>query len=267
MSRFPLPLQPMPRYFVKLSYFGRDFNGWQIQKNSANTVQEVMQKAMGRLLKEKTELVGCGRTDTGVNARNFIAHFDSIHDLLSRKEYWLAKFNAALPKGISADDLKKVADDVHARYNAVERMYHYFIITAKDPFLDPYAWHIHAPLDFLAMNEAASALMEYSDFTSFSKSNTQVKTNLCKINEALWQQCGPNEWKFVIRADRFLRGMVRAIVGTLVLVGQGRLSIREFRTIIEARDRKQAGQNAPAQGLFFAGVQYPNDIFHEHGKK
>jgi tRNA pseudouridine38-40 synthase len=251
----------MARYFLRLSYLGGDFNGWQSQKNTPNTVQAILEKSLGLLLREKISITGCGRTDTGVNARNFVAHCDSHKDLLADKLYWIGKFNSALPKGISVSDIRPVRNEAHARYDALERVYHYTVITAKDPFLDPLAWHLHGQLNFLAMNEAASLLMDFSDFSCFSKSRTQVKSNICRISEALWVKAGDHEWKFIIRADRFLRGMVRAIVGTLVLIGQEKLSLLEFRKIIESKDRKKAGPNAPARGLFFEGVAYPEDLF------
>jgi tRNA pseudouridine38-40 synthase len=252
----------MARFFLTLSYDGAEFNGWQVQENTPNTVQQVLEEKMSMLLKEKIEVVGCGRTDTGVNARNFIAHFNShCADLISNKKHWLYKFNTVLPSSVSVNDIRKVKEDAHARYTAEQRTYYYFLHQKKNPFIENFSWYVYGKLDFELMNKAAAELLNYDDFSSFSKSNTQVKTNICKISKAVWQKCGEDQWRFTISADRFLRGMVRAIAGTLVQVGKERITISDFKKIIEAKDRKVAGENAPAHALFLTGIKYPKEIF------
>lgn len=254
----------MARYFLTLSYNGTDFNGWQIQDNTSNTVEQVLEEKLSMLLKEKIDLIGCGRTDSGVNAKNYVAHFDSnCADLLANKDHWIYKFNTVLPQTISVQNIQKVMDEAHARFYAKQRVYYYYLTSHKDPFRDHFSWYVYGDLDFELMNKAAATLLEYTDFTSFSKLHAQTKTNNCKITKALWQKSGPYEWRFTIKADRFLRGMVRAIVGTLVMVGKNKLTIGDFKTIIEAKDRKVAGNNAPANALFLTGVEYPKEIFSE----
>jgi tRNA pseudouridine38-40 synthase len=254
----------MARFFLTLSYNGTPYNGWQIQENTPNTVEQVLEDKLSMLLKEKIDLIGCGRTDTGVHARNYVAHFDSLcGDLITNKQHWIYKFNTVLPPTISIQDIRRVKDMAHARFAATQRVYYYFLARKKDPFRDMFSWYVHGELDFELMNRAAAILLEYEDFTSFSKLNTQNKTNNCKISKAVWQQSGEGEWRFTIRADRFLRGMVRAIVGTLVMVGKNKITIDEFRKIIVAKDRSRAGNNAPAQALFLTGILYPEDIYSE----
>jgi tRNA pseudouridine38-40 synthase len=254
----------MARYFLKLSYKGSSFNGWQIQDNSHNTVQQVLQEKMSLLLKEKIELTGCGRTDTGVHAKNYIAHFDSeVGDLISNREHWKYKFNALLPAEIAIQNIFKVNEHAHARFDALSRTYFYFLHRYKNPFIEQFSYFMFGEVDFEIMNKAATILLEYTDFTSFSKLNTQTKTNNCKITKAIWQKIGDHEWRFTIRADRFLRGMVRAIVGTLLLVGRNKITIHDFRKIIEAKDRSKAGNNVPANALFLTGVEYPKDFYCE----
>lgn len=252
----------MSRFFLTLSYDGTDFNGWQIQDNTPNTVEQVLEEKLSMILKEEIDLVGCGRTDAGVHARNYIAHFDShCQDLISNKAHWIYKFNTVLPRQISVQDIRKVKDTTHARFEATQRVYYYYLSQQKDPFRDPFTWYVYGELDFDLMNRAAAILLEYEDFTSFSKVNTQNKTNNCRITKALWQKSGAREWRFTISADRFLRGMVRAVVGTLVMVGKNKISIDDFRKIIEAKDRGKAGNNAPANALFLTAVNYSKDIF------
>jgi len=252
----------MARYFLKLSYNGSAFNGWQVQENTPNTVQQVLEEKMAMLLKEKINLTGCGRTDTGVHARNYFAHFDAhTSDLLINKQHWIYKFNTVLPATISVQDIVSVIPAAHARFDATERQYYYYISRQKNPFRNAYTWYVHGELDFELMNKAAQILLEYQDFTSFSKLNTQNKTNICKITKAIWQQTEEQEWRFTIRANRFLRGMVRAIAGTLVMVGKNKISLQEFRNIIESKNRALAGGNAPAHPLFLSGIRYPKTIF------
>lgn len=265
---FALSLKPylckMPRYFLTLSYNGTSFNGWQSQENTPNTVQQIMEEKLSMILQENIELLGCGRTDTGVNARNYIAHFDSdCADLLIRKKHWIYKFNNVLPAAIAVQDIRPVKYNAHARFSATQRVYYYYIHQQKDPFSETFSYYVYGEIDFELMNKAAQILLEYEDFTSFSKLHAQTKTNICRVTKALWQKSGESEWRFTISADRFLRGMVRAVVGTLLLVGRNKISLAEFRKIIEARDRQAAGANVPPQALFLVGIRYPKEIFNE----
>jgi tRNA pseudouridine38-40 synthase len=254
----------MARYFLTLSYNGTDFNGWQIQENTPNTVEQVLEEKLSMLLKEKIDLIGCGRTDTGVHAKNYIAHFDShCQDLVENREHWIYKFNTVLPPEVAVQNIRKVKDNTHARFEATQRVYYYYLSQQKNPFRDMFSWYVYGNLDFELMNKAAGILLEYQDFTSFSKVNTQSKTNNCRITKAVWKKSGPAEWRFTISADRFLRGMVRAIVGTLVMVGKNKITLDDFRKIIEAKDRKQAGNNAPPNALFLVGIDYPKEVFVE----
>ncbi len=252
----------MARFFLTLSYNGKDFNGWQIQDNTPHTVEQVLEEKISMLLKENIDLIGCGRTDTGVNAKNYVAHFDShCKDLVSNKSHWIYKFNTLLPDRIAVQNIEKVTDAAHARFGAVERTYHYFVSQKKDPFRNEFTWYVYGDIDFELMNRAAEMLLSHSDFTSLSKVNTQSKTNICKLSKALWQKSRENEWRFTISADRFLRGMVRAAVGTLLLVGKNKISLEQFNAILEAKDRKLAGVNAPPHALFLTGIKYPKEIY------
>jgi tRNA pseudouridine38-40 synthase len=252
----------MARYFLTVSYNGTHFNGWQIQDNTPNTVEQVLEEKMGMILRESVDLTGCGRTDTGVNARNFVAHFDSsCPDLISNKKHWIYKFNTVLPPGIAVHDIREVQPHAHARFDATQRVYYYFISQAKNPFRDQFTWYVHGDLDFELMNRAAQILLRHNDFTSFSKLHTQNKTNLCRITRAVWIRSGTHEWRFSISADRFLRGMVRAIVGTLIMVGRSKISLSEFEKIILAADRNAAGANAPPHALFLTAIEYPKHVY------
>lgn len=254
----------MARYFLTLSYNGTKLNGWQVQNNTPNTVQQILEEKITMLLKEKIELIGCGRTDAGVNAKNYVAHFESnCGDLLKNKTHWLYKFNNVLPTEISIQTISSVRDEAHARFDAISRTYYYYIHQIKNPFIDNFSLYVFGELDFDLMNKAAAILLEYSDFTSFSKLHTQNKTNNCKIKKAVWQKTNIGEWRFTITADRFLRGMVRAIVGTLLMVGKNKITLNDFRKIIEAKNRKAAGNNVEAKALFLVGIKYPKDIFIE----
>ena len=223
----------MARYFLTLSYYGGDFNGWQIQDNTPNTVEQVLEEKMSMLFKERIDLIGCGRTDAGVNAKNFIAHFDChMPDILSKKAHWIYKINTLLPPSISVQAIRKVKDTAHARFDALQRVYYYYLTLSKDPFRERFTTYVYGELDFDLMNRAAAILLQHYDFTSFSKVNSQSKTNICKVTKAVWQQSGDKEWRFTISSDRFLRGMVRAIVGTLMLVGKNKISLDDFNKII-----------------------------------
>ena len=241
------------RYFIHLSYKGTHYHGWQIQPNGIS-IQEELTKALELILRQKINLTGAGRTDTGVHAKRMTAHFD-VENPIVDLESFIARLNNLLPYDIAVSGLEQVASDAHARFDAISRTYQYYLTTKKDPFSNEFAIRITRPLDFEAMNRAAAVLFEYTDFTSFSKLHTDVKTNHCKIIKAHWEQKG-DYWVFTIQADRFLRNMVRAIVGTLIEVGRKKISVDDFRMIIEKKDRCAAGTSAPAQGLFLVEVEY-----------
>lgn len=249
----------MQRYFIYLAYDGTNYHGWQIQPNGIS-VQECLMKALATFLRKEIEVIGAGRTDAGVHASLMVAHFDydgEPFDVVQVAE----KLNRILPQDISVYEVRKVKPDAHARFDATARMYKYYVTTRKYPFNRQYRCRIQGELDFELMNEAAKTLYEYSDFTSFSKLHTDVKTNNCKVTHAEWTQEDETTWVFTIRADRFLRNMVRAIVGTLLEVGRGKMTIEGFRNVIEQKDRGKAGTSAPGQALFLVDVAYPEDIF------
>lgn len=241
------------RYFIWLSYDGTAYNGWQVQPNG-NTVQAELEKALSVLLRQRIEVTGAGRTDAGVHARVMAAHFDCCGALPQAPVY---RLNCLLPPDIAVSRVEAVAADMHARFSARARTYHYYIHARKDPFLRHHSLELmHTAYDFDAMNAAAALLMEYSDFASFCKSQSDNKTTLCRVTEACWVDDGDGRWHFVITADRFLRNMVRAIVGTLLKVGRGKISVDDFRNIIERRDRCAAGDSAPAHALFLHDIRY-----------
>lgn len=250
----------MYRYFIYLAYDGTNYHGWQIQPNGAS-VQETLMKALSTFLRCPVEVVGAGRTDAGVHARLMIAHFD--FERLLDTDAVTDKLNRLLPPDIAVYRVCPVVPEAHARFDATSRTYKYHITTRKDPFTRTYAWRIFQSLDFERMNEAARTLFDYTDFTSFSKLHTDVKTNNCRIMQAYWEQVGEYEWVFTIQADRFLRNMVRAIVGTLVEVGRGKLTVEGFRKVIEEKNRCSAGSSVPGQALFLVDVTYPDELFLE----
>ena len=241
------------RYFITLGYDGTDFHGWQIQPNG-NSVQEELQKALSTLMRQPMEVVGAGRTDAGVHARQMVAHFDS--DSAVDCQQLTYRLNRIVPRSLAVYKVEKVADDMHARFSAKRRTYRYFVHTRKDPFLRHYSYQLPYSLDFNQMNKAACILLDYSDFGAFCKSHSDVKTTICKVTAAKWHQTAPDEWYFEISADRFLRNMVRAVVGTLMDVGRGRLSLEEFRGVIEGRKRTAAGESMPGNALFLEKVEY-----------
>ncbi len=243
------------RYKVTFSYDGSNYHGWQIQPNGIS-VQETLQNTLSTLLRIPIEVVGAGRTDAGVHASMMTCHFDYKLDNELDVNYLNYKLNKLLPNDIAVQDVQQVPEDWHARFSAVSRTYFYYIHTKKDPFSRAYSWCVYGNLDFGLMNCAAQILMEYTDFTSFSKVNTDVKTNLCKITEAYWDEIEPGRWRFTITANRFLRNMVRAIVGTLIEVGRGRMSIEQLREVIEAKNRCRAGESVPGHALFLHEVRY-----------
>ena len=283
------------RYFIELSYDGTAYHGWQIQPNGAS-VQETLQKALSMLLRQDVQVTGAGRTDAGVHAAMMVAHFDieaplqapppappvggraaspvascSQEDKESSPprgelerglergldlDNLVYRLNGVLPHDIAVHKIYPVADDLHARFSARARTYYYYVHTRKSPFLRDRSWRLVRTPDFEAMNCAAATLLEYEDFTSFSKVNTDTKTNICHVTSARWVQLSDYEWRFEITADRFLRNMVRAIVGTLMEVGRGSLSVDGFRRVIEQKNRSAAGDSVPARGLFLQNVEY-----------
>jgi len=246
------------RYFINLSYKGTHYHGWQIQPN-ANTVQQVLNEDYSLLLGVKIKLTGCGRTDTGVHARVFYAHFDCSVKKIEDQDF-LFKINKKLPSDIAIHQIRQVEADAHARFDALSRTYEYHIQRRKEVFNTDLAHYIFGELDFAAMKAASDILVEYTDFTSFSKVDTDTKTNNCKIFLAGWENT-EESMIFTIKADRFLRNMVRAIVGTLLEVGFRKIDLDGFRKIIENRNRSEAGTSAPARGLFLTDVEYPAEIF------
>ena len=249
----------MQRYFIHLSYDGTAYHGWQIQPHDTS-VQEVLARSLSMLLGRDTEVVGAGRTDAGVHARLMVAHFDAENPL---DELWLTdKLNRMLPQDIAIHSIRPVVPEAHARFTATSRTYHYYVHHRKNAFNRTYSYRIPGKeLDYALMNQAAQKLFLYTDFTSFSKVHTDVKTNLCRIMTAEWRQLHDDEWVFVIQADRFLRNMVRAIVGTLVEVGRGKLTIEGFQRIIQQKDRCSAGMSMPAHALFLEDIGYPSEIY------
>ena len=243
----------MQRYFIELSYNGSCYNGWQIQPN-APSVQEELNKALTLLLKEEVNVVGAGRTDTGVHARFYVAHLD-VATHLETPDQLTYKLNRLLGNNIAIHRVYPVPPELHARFSATSRTYKYFIDKHKDPFTYNFAFRLFPIPDLKLMNEACDILFEYSDFTSFSKLHTDTKTNICKIMHANWEDTG-KQLVFTIQADRFLRNMVRAIVGTMLEIGQGKLSVSEFRNIIEAKDRCSAGMSVPGNALFLWDIKY-----------
>ncbi len=244
------------RYFIYLVFKGTNYCGWQIQNNE-QTVQGTLQNAFSLKLGEKVSITGAGRTDTGVHANYFIAHFNTEKDLPKNFIYQLNNF---LPNDIAINKIIKVKEQAHARFDAISRTYKYYINTKKNPFNFDYALFLPYNLDMDKMNKACEILINYDDFTSFSKLHTDTKNNICKIFEAKWEKSN-DKLIFTITANRFLRNMVRAIVGTMINVGRNKISINDFENIIKAKNRSLAGHSAKAKGLFLHYINYPNDIF------
>lgn len=244
---------PCMRYFIEFAYNGKNYCGWQFQPHSPS-VQETLNKALSLLLRTEIDVTGAGRTDTGVHATQMYAHFD--HEEITDADTLVKKLNSFLPKDIVVYRFIPLHDEAHARFDAVRRTYEYHIHTFKDAFVHEGSWYNFHHLDVEKMNEAAKVLFDYTDFKCFSKTHTDVKTFNCKIMQAEWQQHG-TRLVFTISADRFLRNMVRAIVGTLVNVGLGKISTDDVRAIIESRDRGLAGFSVPAHGLYLTKVIYP----------
>lgn len=243
----------MQRYFIYFAYDGTAYHGWQVQPNG-NSVQAELQKALSVLLQTPIQVVGAGRTDTGVHARKMVAHFDVECTL--NEEQMAYKLNRLLPHDISVYGLEAVAEDMHARFSAKWRTYHYYVHLYKDPFCRTYSYQLYRTPDFDKMNEAAAYLCEVKNFGAFCKSNSDAKTTLCDLIKARWVQEGEDKWYFEVTANRFLRNMVRALVGTLLDVGYGKLTLEAFREVIMSKSRSNAGESVPGHALFLEEVEY-----------
>lgn len=247
------------RYFLYLSYNGANYSGWQTQPN-APTVQQTIEEALATVLRTPCPILGAGRTDAGVHARLMVAHLD-LELTHSEATRLIERVNRLLPQDIALHRIVPMKPEAHARFSATARTYRYYTTLHKDPFAHTLSLRLHTPLNVQRMNEAAASLMDYEDFTSFSKLHTDVKTNNCRVTSAYWQETSQGTYTFTITADRFLRNMVRAIVGTLMRVGRGQMSVEEFRAVIEARDRGAAGSSAPGHALYLEDVAYPEELF------
>ena len=254
----PVYQERMSRYFIELSFKGTNYHGWQLQPN-AITVQALIEAALKTLTRESIKTTGAGRTDAGVHAQFYVAHFDSECQIFDNKPDFIFKINALLKKDIAIQDIYRVLPNAHARYSALSRTYKYTISLIKDPFDVECSWYYSASVDLAAMNQSAGRLKDYIDFTSFSKLHSNAKTNICHIQEAVWT-IHEHKLTFTIRADRFLRNMVRALVGTMIDVGRGKLSQTDFIRILAGKNRSIAGFSAPAEGLSLICVEYPKDI-------
>lgn len=241
------------RYFIYFSFDGTNYHGWQIQPNGIS-VQEQLETALSTLLREKVPVVGAGRTDAGVHARKMVAHFD-INQKIDGKQL-VYKLNRLLPRDMAVDRIEEVESIKHARFSALSRTYRYYVTTNRDPFTRMFSWQTNYELDFALMNEAAAILLEYEDFAAFCKSHSDAKTTICNVMSAKWYMTSDTSWYFEITANRFLRNMVRAIVGTLIEVGRHRITINEFRKIIESKQRTKAGESMPGNALFLYDIGY-----------
>lgn len=243
----------MTRYFIYFSYDGTNYHGWQIQPNG-NTVQAEFHHALSVLLRKQIEVIGAGRTDTGVHARLMVAHFDGDDNIdVVQLAY---RLNRILPQDIAVHEVKPVSEDMHARFSAKSRTYRYYIHFKKDPFHRTYSYEIHYDLDFDAMNNAAAYLLEQTDFTSFCKTGTDAKTMICHVTHAQWHKMSDSAWYFEITANRFLRNMVRAVVGTLIEVGRHRMDFDAFKKVISDKTRTAAGESMPGHALFLEDITY-----------
>ena len=246
------------RYFIELAYNGTNYHGWQIQPNGVS-VQEMIESALSTIFSTKTGITGAGRTDAGVHAAYMVAHFDTeqpVEDCTKLAN----RLNRILPNDIAIMSVSEVAADSHSRFSAVSRKYEYHITFEKNPFLHKFATKVNYNLDFDLMNQAAGILLSYNDFTSFSKLHSDVKNNLCTVTQSFWEKRG-DRWVYTIEANRFLRNMVRAIVGTLFDVGRRKITVGRFAEIVEVKDRSLAGTSASPQGLYLIDIKYPETVF------
>lgn len=244
------------RYFIRLSYNGSNYNGWQNQSPGKGiSIQSKIEEALSILCRKSTELTGCGRTDAGVHARDYFAHFDGPQSI--DKSEWIMKLNKMLPKDIAIHDIMTVHPEAHARFDAISRSYEYHLHTQKSPFLPYSFYYTYGSLDHEILNSAAALLMEYKDFATFCKTHTDVKTTLCRITESRWEQTDDHKWIYQITADRFLRGMVRLIVGMCLNVSRGKISIEQVRKSLKEGTRTGQDWSVPAEGLFLCRIAYP----------
>jgi tRNA pseudouridine38-40 synthase len=251
----------MHRYFIQLSYKGTDYHGWQIQKNTVLTIQSVINAMLSKLINEPIFIMGCGRTDTGVHATEYFAHFDCTHsNLLENEKKWLFKFNHALPADIAIQKMFLMKENANARFHAISRTYKYRISQTKNPFQINGVYFFYGELNVAEMNKAAKLLFNHSDFKAFAKTGAETSTNICNIYLAEWTEEN-GELVFTISANRFLRNMVRSIVGTMLRVGKGIMTIEEFNNVIESKNRSNAGMSAHASGLYLIKVDYPEGYF------
>lgn len=249
------------RYFLRFAYDGTAFHGSQRQPNGV-TVQETMEQALALIFREEVQLTFAGRTDAGVHAREMYAHFDIGDEAMKKeRERLVFRLNGILPDSIAIFDIYPVKENAHARFDAVRRTYEYHIIDHKDPFLCKQATRVRPGLDFAAMNESAKLLIGKQDFASFCRTNTDVKTTICDLKQAEWKELDNGHAVFTISADRFLRNMVRAVVGTLFEIGRGKMTKEQFAEVITQHNRCAAGDSAPAEGLFLTHIEYPEEIF------
>lgn len=249
------------RYFLQLSYKGTHYHGWQAQENTPKTVQQTLDDVLTKILAEKITVAGAGRTDTGVHAQEYFAHFDSEKkDVHIDPQKWLFKLNVLLPEDIAIQKIIPVQSNAHARFDAHSRTYRYFVNRKKDPFLADSAYYLYGKLDLESMNKAAAIVVRNTDFTSFSKVNTQVKNNICAVKKADWEEQG-DLLIFTVQADRFLRNMVRSLVGTMLEIGFGKIKAVEMQTIFDAKNRCEAGLSVPAHGLYLTKIDYPEKIW------
>ncbi len=246
------------RYFIFISYRGTSYNGWQRQ-SGAPSVQQTLEEALGTLLRHAVDVTGAGRTDSGVHASHYAAHFDTDFPVDAADDFCY-HLNAILPGDIAVREIVRVRDDAHARFDAMRREYRYRILPFKDPFRRDVTWQYYVPLDIDRMNAAAALLPAHDDFTTFSKLHSGNKTNICRVYKSLWAMDG-DEVVYTVAADRFLRNMVRSLVGTMVDVGRGKMSVEQFGQALRSLDRSKASGSAPARGLFFEGACYPADIY------
>ena len=260
------------RYFIFFAYDGTNYHGWQIQPN-ANSVQQELQHALSTILRKEIEVVGAGRTDTGVHARHMAAHFDWVSEEETSAEETSGngstepripmeldqlayRLNRILPRDIAVQEVREVSPEMHARFSATARTYHYYIHTTKDPFERHYSLQMHYPLDFDKMNEAAAHFLHHEDYAAFCKAGADNKTTICHVTAARWVQTSPTTWYFEITANRFLRNMVRAVVGTLIDVGRGKITMEQFLDILHNGTRSDAGESMPGNALFLEEVRY-----------
>jgi tRNA pseudouridine38-40 synthase len=252
----------LTRYFIKISFKGTNYKGWQVQSRSV-TVQGTLENTLGLLLKEDISLTGAGRTDTGVHAMNYFAHFDSQNSELQADDDLRRKLNSFLPFDILVQDIFKVDNTAHARFDAISRTYHYVITRNKNPFLREFSHYVYWNIDVNAMNKACDLLIKHTDFTSFSKLHSNNKTNICRLSDAAWRETSDGTVVFRIISDRFLRGMVRAVTGTMLDIGSGKMDYREIERVFREKNRGEAGMSAPAEGLFLTDIRYIDGIIRE----